>query len=462
MNNIDRLVQAINEEKVNKNDPYRLHYHLMPPVGWLNDPNGLCQFKGTYHIYYQWAPADVNNGLKGWGHYATKDFIHYQELGMPLFPDHERDKNGAYSGSAFVENDKIHYFYTGNVKEIGDYDYILKGRQHNVMYLESKDGNQLLHKECLMVNSDYPDDLTCHVRDPKIYQRDHYYLVLGARDINDVGQIVIFQSDDLKNFKYCSRLKTKEPFGYMWECPDLFELDGQMILLCSPQGLKQEGYLYENIYQNGYFKVDHDFINHPYVKDFEEIDNGFDIYAAQSFLDEKNRRILIGWMGLPDVDYTIPTVKNNWQHALTMPRVLHFKNGHLYQEPLSEFKELRLEKNVYEKPKIELKNNVFELQIHDIQDQLSLKLRNDFTLEYENGLLTITMHEAGYGRDKRHLEIEHLDDLVIYSDTSSLEIFINDGYRTFTTRIFSECCSLECNKDVELYYLDSFKIAHEK
>ena len=95
MNNIDRLVQAINEEKVNKNDPYRLHYHLMPPVGWLNDPNGLCQFKGTYHIYYQWAPADVNNGLKGWGHYATKDFIHYQELGMPLFPDHERDKNGA-------------------------------------------------------------------------------------------------------------------------------------------------------------------------------------------------------------------------------------------------------------------------------------------------------------------------------------------------------------------------------
>ena len=171
---------------------------------------------------------------------------------------------------------------------------------------------------------------------------------------------------------------------------------------------------------------------------------------------------MIGWMGLPDVDYTIPTVENNWQHALTMPRVLHFKNNHLYQEPLSEFKELRLEKNVYKKPKVELKNNVFELQIHDIQDQLSLKLRNDFTLEYENGLLTISMYEAGYGRNQRHLELEHLDDLVIYSDTSSLELFINKGYRTFTTRIFSECSMLECNKDLELYYLDSFKIVHEK
>jgi hypothetical protein len=29
-------------------------------------------------------------------------------------------------------------------------------------------------------------------------------------------------------------------------------------------------------------------------------------------------------------------------------------------------------------------------------------------------------------------------------------------------RIFSECSMLECNKDLELYYLDSFKIVHEK
>ena len=24
----------------------RLTHHLMPPVGWLNDPNGLCWYKG--------------------------------------------------------------------------------------------------------------------------------------------------------------------------------------------------------------------------------------------------------------------------------------------------------------------------------------------------------------------------------------------------------------------------------
>lgn len=38
------------------------------------------------------------------------------------------------------------------------------------------------------------------------------------------------------------------------------------------------------------------YFNEDYVKYFEEIDNGFDIYAAQSFFNEKGRRIFIGWM----------------------------------------------------------------------------------------------------------------------------------------------------------------------
>lgn len=32
-------------------DPYRLHYHIMPPVGLLNDPNGFIQWKGVYHLF---------------------------------------------------------------------------------------------------------------------------------------------------------------------------------------------------------------------------------------------------------------------------------------------------------------------------------------------------------------------------------------------------------------------------
>ena len=38
-----------------KND-LRQMLHLEPQKGWLNDPNGLCFFKGEYHVYFQYAP----------------------------------------------------------------------------------------------------------------------------------------------------------------------------------------------------------------------------------------------------------------------------------------------------------------------------------------------------------------------------------------------------------------------
>lgn len=40
-------------------------------------------------------------------------------------------------------------------------------------------------------------------------------------------------------------------------------------------------------------------------------------------------------------------------------------------------------------------------------------------------LLTVSIKESAYGRDKRHIEIEYIDILDIYSDTSSLEILSN-------------------------------------
>ena len=97
-------------------DQDRLKFHLMPKTGWLNDPNGLCQFNGTYHIYYQYTPFEPTGELKTWGHYTTKDFIHYEDFGPVVFPDEDIDAHGVYSGSAFIEDDTIHYFYTGNLK----------------------------------------------------------------------------------------------------------------------------------------------------------------------------------------------------------------------------------------------------------------------------------------------------------------------------------------------------------
>jgi len=64
-----------------RQDKDRLHYHLMPETGWLNDPNGLCQFHGTYHIYYQFTPFEPTGELKLWGtlHHKGLHFIFQNE-----------------------------------------------------------------------------------------------------------------------------------------------------------------------------------------------------------------------------------------------------------------------------------------------------------------------------------------------------------------------------------------------
>lgn len=62
---------------------------------------------------------DANGSMKAWGHYASKDLIHWEQLDAALFPDQEFDRDGVYSGSAFLKDDRMYLYYTGNVKEPG-------------------------------------------------------------------------------------------------------------------------------------------------------------------------------------------------------------------------------------------------------------------------------------------------------------------------------------------------------
>ena len=82
----------------------RQAFHLEPPRGWLNDPNGLCWFGGRYHVYFQYCPSAADgSGPKCWGHYESPDLLHWTFTGVPLTPDHPRDADGVYSGSAAAD-----------------------------------------------------------------------------------------------------------------------------------------------------------------------------------------------------------------------------------------------------------------------------------------------------------------------------------------------------------------------
>lgn len=457
-------------QKVAK-DPKRLKIHLMPETGWLNDPNGLCQFKGTYHIFYQYTPFEPTGELKLWGHYTTRDFIQYQQHEPVLFPDSDLDKHGVYSGSAFIENDTVNFFYTGNIKyfDRDDYDYINSGRGSNTILVTSKDGFEFSEKELLMTTDNYPEDMSNHIRDPKVFKRgEKYYMVLGARDRSGVGMILMYVSDDMKNWKYKNRITTREKFGYMWECPDVFELEGQLFIICCPQGVEQKGIDFENVHQTTVMKLSYDFDTDEYdITDIKLLDRGFDFYAPQTFEDEQGRRILIGWMGIPDAEYTNPTTENGWQHALTIPRKLSIKNDRLIQEPIEELKNLRShDKSVctfYDGQEIILGNVVYEANVeYNECINMEMTLRDGITLSYKDEILTLNLGACGEGRETRKVHVKSLQHLQIFADTTSVEIFVNHGEEVFTSRMYSLEGRIsilgQCEGIMTVYPLKSFSI----
>ena len=437
--------------KLVRDDKWRNKYHIMSPIGWINDPNGLCEFNGEYNCYYQYSALSPMGGVKFWGHTVSKDLVNWEDKGVALYPDINEDKDGVYSGSAFVKDDTIYFFYTGNVKHPGEHDYILTGREQNVILVTSKDGINFSEKKVLLRNEDFPEDMSLHVRDPKVWEEDGlYYMVLGARTKDDKGCILLYKSKDLYKWEFVSIPAGKlENMGYMWECPDIFNLGDKDVLMFSPQGIEEEGYKYNNVYQCGY--VVGNFVNDK--KEFKhgnfiEIDRGFDFYAPQTFKDSKGRRIVIGWMGVPDaIDHKNPTINNFWQHQLTIPRELVLKNDKLYQIPVSELEALRKGDSIKKEVSLNeganldiFESNIFELKI-DFENlfEFEIGLREDCKLSFNNKIFKLELGKSGYGRDMRGVEINSVNSLRIFSDNSSLEIFLNDGEEVFSTRIYNDC-----------------------
>ena len=217
--------------------------------------------------------------------------------------------------------------------------------------------------------------------------------------------------------------------------------------MLSPQGIEAEGIKYQNIYQSGYYFLKGDFKTSNYtLGQFEELDRGFDFYAPQTFIDEKGRRILIGWMGLPDIDdlYSNPTVAYGWQHALTLPRELQIKDGKLIQKPVIEIEALRQNEQewaVKDTLKVEApKTFEIDLKVDLLKDDFELIIKKGMYLTYKKaeGLFTLAFDGCGYGRDKRSVKIDVLRNLRLFVDTSSVEVFLNDGEEVFSSRFYPE------------------------
>lgn len=280
------------------NDFWTPQFHLFPPQGWMNDPNGLCQFKSVYHAFYQYTPEWPANELRYWGHAVSKDLLSWETLPIAISPDAAFDKDGVFSGSAWIEtrnasagdcghdngaaagscghggdgNDDargstaagevMRLFYTGNVMDEThpEADGIDVGREAYEVMITSEDGLSFSPKRVVLKPADYPDTCTNHVRDPKVWEQDGVLrMLLGTRERDaaagneksaderhDSGAVLIYDSSDCGKswtlhsvIRGANALGHREAFGYMWECPFLVQLDDQEFLSVCPQGLSE-------------------------------------------------------------------------------------------------------------------------------------------------------------------------------------------------------------------------------
>lgn len=409
-------------------------YHISPKRGFLNDPNGLAQFHGKYHAFYQWLPAVVPRGKKRWRHCVSDDLIHWTDEGCTLEPAEWYEKDGCYSGSGIVAGDRYYLFYTGNVRdEMG-------GRESYQCVAVSDDGGTFIKKGPVVYR---PGAYTPHFRDPKVWQKNgRWWMLVGAQThAEQKGNAALFVSDNLESWDWVgSILDPSLDLGYMCECPDLLEVQGQEFLLMSRQKPKDcSGFVFAGKmdYQRGLFAVQEG--------SGKLLDEGMDFYAPQSFIDESGRCLLFGWLGSGEEGYQLsqPAVKEGWLHSLTIPREILVRDGELCQKPADELKALRKSEQFGEyagETVIDRSTASLELLAENLNGQtVSFTFGSTLWVRYLQEQQTLQVYRKKWdaeGYDEKNITLANLDKIQVYLDQSTAEIFVNDGKMVLTWKAY--------------------------
>ncbi|GAA0058009.1 invertase [Streptococcus canis] len=425
--------------------PWRSQYHVEAKTGLLNDPNGFSYFNGGYHLFYQNWPYGAAHGLKQWVHMTSTDLVHFTETGSRLLPDHPHDSHGAYSGSAYAIDDKLFLFYTGNVR---DDNWVRTPLQVGAWMDKQGNISKIPH-----VLIEQPDDVTEHFRDPQLFSyQGQFYTIIGAQGLDGKGKIKLYKAVDnhVDNWQFIADLDFDDSgTEYMIECPNLVFVDDKPVLIFSPQGLAKTDLDYQNIYPNTY-KIFESF--NPETGQLlgggslQNLDFGFEAYATQAFNSPDGSVLAVSWIGLPDIDY--PTDNYDYQGALSLVKKLSLQNGQLYQRPVAALRNLRGQTEPFQNK--ETTSNCYELELAiPSQEKLELHLFADqegnglkLKVDTDHGQVSIDRSKAGvqyaqdYGRVRSCQIPQDRVTLNIYVDNSILEIFINQGQKVLTSRVF--------------------------
>lgn len=433
---IDKANEYIKTNRGTVNSFYRAKFHMETPVGWMNDPNGLIKFNNKYHLFYQFNPYDSCPGPMHWGHFISDDLIKYEHAEVALAPLVK--EVGCFTGSAVVKDNKLHLIYTHHYEKDGF-------RQENQHIATSSDGLHFEVNEKPLVDlSSLDDDLsTCDFRDPAVFEIDGlYYMFVGGKLKTNEGVLLVFKSADLAHFEYDFKIGPRKEFGEMFECPDYFKINDKDVFLFSACAVKKEGNNYHNCNSSLYMIGKLDLINKTYeIENIKEIDKG-DAFYAPKCIANNEQIIMIGWLEMWGKEYKTHVLNHGYAGAFSIPRVLEYKDGFLYQKIIDSLDKYIINQKLLNNGEIISRTSIvefdidsdFELIISSLDEQYDVKVyRKDgfIYLDTNNSNnLNALIRRSDYQYSYTNIQI--------LLDSSSIELFIENGKESISSRVFLE------------------------
>ena len=434
-------------------------YHFEPTVNWMNDPNGMVYYAGEYHLFYQHFPDSNVWGPMHWGHAVSEDLIHWKHLPIALYPD---SLGFIFSGSAVVdhentsglgskENPPMVAIYTySNQKE--EFKGSITFQNQAIAYSLDSGRSWKKYQGNPVINNPGIKDF----RDPKVSWVEEYkkwVMVLAVKD-----HVSIYSSKNLIDWTHESDFgESLGAHGGVWECPDLFKIKSDkgeehwvMLVSINPGGLQGGS-------GTQYFVGDFDGTTFSTSQnDTKWIDFGADNYAGvlySNIPEEDGRYLFIGWM-------------SNWAYAnkvglvdrknmMTLPRSISListvDDNILAMQPVHEVRTVTSEGTPVSIEKLRSgfeTKTAYTLAIVPGQGDSQLIFTNTLG---DSLLVGLSQNEISIDRSRcgnvslsdvfptvHEVTMKRLEQVSIYMDRSSIELFANNGKVNMTDLFFTQ------------------------
>ena len=312
-----------------ENNIHRPTYHFLPAANWMNDPNGVIQWRGRYHLFFQYNPDGPYHANMHWGHAVSDDLLHWEELPIAIAPTPDSpDQGGIFSGCIVDHSGTPVAFYTGVNDDYSIQVQCMATGNADLMRWRKYAGNPVVGEAPAHLGQ------TRDFRDPFVFEREgSWYMTVSAHIVGVGGAVLLYRSDNLTDWEYLHPLFVGDRArnGRNFECANVFPLGDKWVMIISVMLVDAPAY---TLYFIGRWESDR------FIVETEGVYDAGVSYASLMHVDEGGRPLIYSWLRESrSVDLQ---KKAGWTGVQAIPRVLSLDSrNRLISDPVPEVERLR-------------------------------------------------------------------------------------------------------------------------